>query len=291
MSKLSVIVPSRNEQFLVPTVNDLLHNATQEIEIIVVLEGYWPNPPLPDDKRLIILHRGQPMGMRAAINAAVAISTGEVLMKSDGHCSFAKGFDEVLKRDLADNWIVIPRRYSLNAEKWQADHKRPIRDYHYLCYPDPHKKHDGGMHGVEWPERTQERTDPKYDIDETMSFQGSCWVMRKSWFNRLGGLSEDPIYGASGWAQEPTELGNKTWLGGGAVMVNKKTWMSHLHKGKAYGRGYKLDEGIPGHNWAAGYWMNNQWLARVHDIEWLIDRFWPIPTWNENWQEHWRVNG
>lgn len=282
---LSCIIPNRNEQFAVKTVKDILQKAS-DVEVILVCDACWPTEPLPEDKRLIVLHSGAVLGMRKAINSAVAISKGDYLMKSDGHCLFAEGFDEVLKADCDDNWVVIPRRYSLDAENWQIQKRRPIRDYHYLCYPDPNKKHDGGMHGVEWPERTEARKDIL--IDDTLSFQGSCWFMKRSWFTEfLGGLAEDPIYGKSGWAQEPTEIGNKTWLGGGRVMVNKKTWYAHLHKGRAYGRGYDLDDKgvIEGHNYCAKYWMENRWKERVHDLEWLIERFSPIPTWPENWRE------
>ena len=119
MAKLSVIIPSRNELFLPQTVNDLLTKASGDVEVIAVLDGYWPDPPLPDNPNLILIHRGYPRGMRNAINSAASIASGKYLMKVDGHCMFAEGFDEVLKADMEDNWVVISRRYSLDAEKWQ----------------------------------------------------------------------------------------------------------------------------------------------------------------------------
>ncbi len=294
-SKVSVIIPSRNEIFLNKTIGGLLASAKGDIEIIAVLDGYWPSetkrsswstPVTIEDPRVIYLHLGKVVGMRKAINAGVAISRGEFVMKCDAHCLFDEGFDVKLSSDCAENWVIIPRRYSLDAENWKRDDNRPVRDYHYLCYPEPGKEHDEGMHGVEWLERGSERLDPKYDIDDTMSFQGSCWFMHKTWFNEfLKGMDENEIYG--GWAQEPTEIGNKTWLGGGEVKVNKKTWYAHLHKGKAYGRGFKWDEKqiIEGHNYAANYWMNNLWAERIHDIDWLVDKFKPVPTWPDNWKE------
>ena len=118
MSKLSVIVPSRNELFLPQTVKDLLTKALGEIEVIVVLDGYWPDPQLPDKDNLILPHRGQARGMRNAINSAPSIASGKYLMKCDGHCMFAEGFDEVLKADCDDDWVVIPRRKRLDAENW-----------------------------------------------------------------------------------------------------------------------------------------------------------------------------
>src|SRR5688572_5682458 len=111
MSTVSVIVPARNERFLGNTVSDLLRNAAESVEILVILDGYWPDPPLPADKRLKILHRGDAQGMRPAINAAVQMSTGQYLMKCDGHTMWPEGYDVQLKADyLADNWILTPRR-------------------------------------------------------------------------------------------------------------------------------------------------------------------------------------
>jgi len=282
MSKVSIIIPSRNEMFLPQTVNDLLSKGS-DVEVIAVLDGYWPDPPLQDDKRLVILHRGKAMGMRAAINAAANIASGKYLMKCDGHCMFSEGYDEVLQNDCDKDWVVIPARYSLDAENWVIeDNGKPRRDYHYLCYPDPNKPHDSGMHGVEWWSRGKELSDPKYDIDDNMSFQGSCWFMYKDYFhNFLHGMSE---VGYGNFTQEPQEIGLKAWLGGGAVKVNKKLWYAHLHKGKRYGRGYSQDrkEIVDGHLYSARYWMNNEWEKRVHDIDWLIEKFWPVPTWPED---------
>lgn len=283
MSKLSVIIPARNETFLQKTITDLFEKASGEIEVIAVLDGYWPNPQLIDRDNLILIHRGSPMGMRSGINSSVAIAKGDFIMKVDAHCMFAEGYDEVLKADCEDNWVVIPPRYSLNAENWKIEENgKPRRDYHYLCFPDPNKGEDKGMHGVEWWSRCKERFDSQYDIDDTMSAQGSCWFMKKSWFEKfLHGLSEE---GYGSFAQEFQEIGLKTWLGGGEIKVNKKTWYAHLHKGKTYSRMYPQNrrELINHINWSARYWMNNEWKDRVHDINWLIEKFWPVPTWPED---------
>lgn len=289
---LSVIIPARNEIFLNKTIQDLLEKSRGEIEVIAVLDGYWPQenirefwstPAIIEDPRVIYLHKGKAMGMRQAINSAASIAKGKYLMKVDAHCMFAEGYDEVLTKDCDENWVVIPSRYSLDPEHWAIeDNGKPRRDYHYLCYPDPNKEHDHGMHGVEWWSRGKERLDPKYDIDETMSFQGSCWLMHKRWFTDfLKGMNEE---GYGSFSQEPQETGNKTWLGGGKVMTNKKTWYAHLHKGSRYGRMYSISQSgiIEGHLYSAKFWMNNEWKDRIHDIDWLIERFWPVPTWPED---------
>ena len=288
MSKLSVLIPSRNEQFLPQTVADVLKNARGDIEVIVVLDGYWPNPPLPDDKRLILLHHGKAHGMRPAINAAVAVSRGQYLMKCDAHCAFGEGFDEILKADCADNWVVVPRRHRLEPEAWviQNDGKPPI-DAHYLSYPfeerDPRetvrKDKDIGIHGTPWNARTLARADVL--IDDEMSSQGSCWFTTRKYRDRLGDADVSK-YG--NFIQEFQELGLKVWLGGGEVKVNKKTWYAHLHKGQKYGRGYSMGASRhrEGKAFATRYWMLDQWEERKHDLRWLVEKFAPVPTWPED---------
>ncbi len=290
MSKVSIIIPSRNERFLAPTIENLLSAATGDIEVIAVLDGYWPDPQLPEDKRLIQLHRGTWTGMRPGINAAAGCARGDYLMKIDGHCSVPEGFDEILAADCEDNWIVVPRRYSLDPEAWEIKHDRPIVDAHYLSWPyaDPNDR-ACGLHGNIWNERGKEREDVL--IDDEMSSQGSCWFMsRKHWDGLIGPMEVDN-YGT--FAQEFQELGLKTWLSGGEVKVNKRCWYAHLHKGKTYGTGY----GFSNAQWRAwkeekekarlftiDHWMHDRWNEREHDLEWLIDRFWPVPGWPEDWR-------
>ncbi len=288
MSKVSVIIPSRNDNplnnksFLQNTVTDLLKNGG-DIEIIVVLDGYWPVPPLVGDKRLIQLHRGKPMGMRAAINAAVEIATGEWLMKTDDHCMFGENYDKILQEECDKNWVMIPRRYSLDGENWTRKNKSPV-DYMMIAYPWLHPE-NLGLHGKQWDQRRKERENIL--IDEDMSFQGSCWFMHTSHWNRIGGMSE---VGYETFMGEPQEIGFKTQLGPweGKVVRNKKTWYAHLHKGKQYGRGYFLSkaERERGNAYSFDFWWNNRWTERKHDLDWLIEKFMPIPEWESDWRKH-----
>lgn len=286
MSKVSVLIPSRNELFLTKTIEDVLNKAEGDVEVIVNIDEMWPLE-LVEDKRVTYLHPDTPQGMRAGINNCVKKSSGDYLLKTDGHCMFEQGYDITLKENMQDNWIVIPRRHSLDAENWAIQQNgKAGRDYHYLCFPDPTKGHDLGIHGVEWPERSRERRDnPIYDIDDTPSFQGSCWFMKREWFTDfLKGMNE---YGYGTFSQEPQEIGMKTWLGGGEIKVNKKLFYAHLHKGKQYGRMYHQDKGevVNGHNYSAWFWATNQWQDRIHDFKWFVEKFYPMPTWTPDWEK------
>lgn len=286
---VSIVIPSRNERFLSKTIQDLLQKAKGPIEIIAVLDGVWPSefknehystPAIIDDPRVMYLHRGAPQGMREGINAAVAVSKGQYILKSDGHCMFAEGYDMTLKADMDENWVVIPRRKRLDAEKWEIqDVGKPDVDYEYLASPA-----SDGVKGCIWTQRSIDRRDkPEYDIDENLSFQGSCWFTTRKHFDWLGGLSSE---GYGDFVREAQEIGLKTWLGGGKVMTNKKTWYAHLHKGKTYGRGYFLNSKSmnKGFKYCDEFWFGNRWEKgpgkRIYDLAWLIERFSPVPTWS-----------
>lgn len=286
---LSVIIPNRNSPYTSKTIQDVFEKATTNIEVIVNVDENWPDP-LVEDKRVIYIHPSQSRGMRWGINAAVSLAHGKYIMKTDDHCMFAPNFDKTLiENHLEDNWVQIPRRYSLDADNWKINETRPFRDYMYLTFPKQAGISDSGLRGTEWWDRQRTRTSPEYDIDDTVSMQGSCYFMTKNHFdNFLHGLSE---VGYGTFAQEAQEIGNKTWLGGGALKVNKKTWYAHLHKGKQHGRMYHVNrewnkEMFDGTNWSADYWMNNKWPERVHDFAWLVDEKFPdMPSWPSNWKE------
>lgn len=275
MSKVSIILPSRNEPFLLQTINAVLRNARGDIEVIAVLDGYWID--LPQDPRLVVLHRNKARGMRPGINAGVAAARGEWLLKLDAHCDVSEGFDLVLKAECEKNWIVVPRRMSLDPFNWKKEEngKSPV-DAHYLSNPFERPGDSScGLHGTVWNQRARQRTDIL--LDEEMSSQGSCWFMHRDHWARLGPM-EVAKYG--NFIQEFQELGLKTWLGGGKVMVNKKCHYLHWHKGK-HGRQYFISkkEMSDGADFAERYWMTNSWPERQHDLLWLIERFWPVPGW------------
>jgi glycosyltransferase involved in cell wall biosynthesis len=276
---LSIVIPTKTEIFLNKTIQEILDKAAGEVEIIVVLEGYWERPI--EDKRVNYIHR-EARGMRTSINQGVAVSRGDYIMKLDAHCMLDEGFDLKLIEDYEDGWVVIPRRKRLDAENWCIqDVGKPDVDYEFVGYPGD----DGIAKGIKGQVWTQRIVDRKHiQIDENMTFQGSCYFMNRKQWDWLGGLNP---YGYGEFVREAQEICLKTWLGGGKVMTNKKTWYAHLHKGKKMGRGYFINklEMTAGDKYCDDFWFNNRWEERIHDLSWLIERFWPVPTWPENYKE------
>jgi glycosyltransferase involved in cell wall biosynthesis len=283
VAKVSVLIPSRNERFLVPTVKDLLSKARGDVEVLVALDGYW-ELGLPADTRLKILHRGTAFGMRPAINALAQMATGDYLMKLDAHCMVDEGFDVKLVADYQeDNWVLVPRRYALDAEAWSFDTsngKYPI-DYHFLSTPvDTPGDSAPGFHGSAWTSRREARK--AHRIDDEMSSQGSCYFLSKRYWEKQIGPLDVAHYGS--FTNEFQEVGLRAWLSGGAVKVTKNTYYAHLRKGKRYGRGYSMEgcNHANGNAYCSWFWSHDaHFPGRVHGLQWLIEQFWPVPSWQD----------
>lgn len=217
---LSIILPSYKDPLLHKTIDSLLDNAEGEIEVIPVLDGYWTDKPIRDDKRIKIVHLGKNRGMRGAINAGVDVAMGKFLMRMDEHQMVGKGYDRILTETCQDNWIVTPRRYYLDPVKWEVMDK-PFEDHAKLVI-------QGGVKfsGERWESRNQATKDEM--ISETMAMQGSCWVMPHKWWDDVIGELQTEGYGPL--IQDSHEMVFKTWQAGGKLMVNRNTWHAHKHR-------------------------------------------------------------
>jgi glycosyltransferase involved in cell wall biosynthesis len=118
---LSVLIPARNEQFLARTIEDVLHNARADTEVIAVCDGNWPDPGVGQDPRVNLIYHHEPIGQRAATNEAARLSRARFVMKLDAHCAVGKGFDVKLMADCEPDWTVIPRMYNLHVFDWKCE--------------------------------------------------------------------------------------------------------------------------------------------------------------------------
>ena len=229
---LSCIIPSYKDPSIHKTIQSILDNAVGEVEVIAVLDGYWVE--IINDPRVKVLHLGRNRGMRGAINAGVAIAKGEYLMRTDEHCSFAKGFDKAIIDNMEDNWIVTPTRYELDVKRWKRMDIPPVNFTKLVIQNVGEGRKFTAM---PWKERDEEMKDVM--IGETMGMQGSCWFMKKSWWEKVIGELQTEGYGQL--IQDSTEMIFKTWKAGGKMMLNKLTWHSHRHRkfGRLHNNGTK----------------------------------------------------
>jgi glycosyltransferase involved in cell wall biosynthesis len=301
---LSAIIPSRNAPswpFLQRTVDDLFNKAAEEVEVIVILDGFRPDPPLKEQKNLTVVFHPEAQGMRQGINLGASIAKGKYIMKVDDHCMFDAGYDKALKENCDDNWLAVPSRFALHGEQWLEGKERPFKygpvEYLYLTFPYNLDDQFGfGFHGKKWRgeygltggyyAREKKRKDIR--IDDMLSFQGSCWFMHRKRFFENGCMQTEGYF----QHQEAQEMCFKVWLSdGGRCVINKKTWYAHLHKGSDYGRGYHMlkHHQIKSNIYSADTWMNNKWSGQTRPMKYVIDKFWPLEAWPEDWDnpKHW----
>jgi glycosyltransferase involved in cell wall biosynthesis len=248
---LSVVIPAYRDPLLHKTINSLLENAEGEIEVIPVLDGYWPEQPITSDKRVRILHLGKNRGMRGAINAGVAVAQGEFIMRSDQHCMFAKGYDKALIDDCQPNWIMTAKRYFLDPVKWECMDLDPVITEKLVI--------QGGMKfaGARWRSRDEKYKDR--ELVESMAMQGSMWVMPKAWWEKV--IVELQTEGYGQMYQDSHEMIFKTWKAGGRLIVSKKTWFAHKHRKFVQGRheGTKENPSLRGSNFESGQYALKVW--------------------------------
>ena len=215
---LSVIIPSFKDPLLIKTIDSILENAEGDIEIITILDGYWPSFELRQDPRVRYVHLGERVGMRRAINAGVKLARGEFIMRTDEHCMFAKGFDKIMTDSCQPNWIMTATRYFLDPIEWKV---MDIPPYVH----EKLKIRNGKFEGQRWPSRDKELKDEP--ITETMAMQGSFWIMPKKWWDEVIVELDSENYGEM--YQDQHEMIFKTWKAGGKMMLNKNTWFAHKH--------------------------------------------------------------
>jgi glycosyltransferase involved in cell wall biosynthesis len=295
MAKLSIIIPARNEPYLRQTVEDIFFNAAGEIEVLVMMDGWEPEEPLEVHSNLKVFYWSEPKGMRACVNELADQATGKYLMKVDAHCAFAEGFDEILKADMEDDWLVTPSRYRLNVKEWRR-YDEPI-EYLYVCYPyKPDKLYGAGFHGKKWigmdgigtnmgraefywPERNLNHV----KIDDIQTIQGSLWMCTRDHFMRID--KQDEVH--SFFFQEPQEMTFKTWMIGGRCIVNKNTWYAHWHKDIQSKYGMRKTQKHESERFSAWVWMNDKWpkIRKDRGIRWFVNsKFYPMPGWPATWE-------
>lgn len=297
MSKLSILIPARNEEFLSKTVDDLLEHIEGDTEIIVGLDGQWPAIGLVDDSRVRILYVPEAIGQRALTNQLARLSSAKYVMKVDAHCSFEQGFDVKMMADMQDDWTMVPIMKNLHAFDWVCldGHRRyqgpsgpcdvcgkpTIKDVVWIAKDSPKSKSyrfDKILHFQYFGEFSK-RPEGQGNITPSMSLQGSCFMMTRNKYWELDICDE--AHGS--WGQQGVEVACKTWLSGGQVMVNQKTWYAHMFRtqGGDFGFPYHLRGGEVEHarKYSRELWLENKWPKAIHDLQWLIDKFSPVPDW------------
>jgi hypothetical protein len=80
------------------------------------------------------------------------------------------------------------------------------------------------------------------------------------------------------------EVAMKSWLSGGRQVINKKTWFAHLFRTQTgFGFPYRISSSDQkkAREYSNKFWKGNKWPKQTRKLEWLIDRFGPLPGWHD----------
>lgn len=312
---LSIIIPARNEMFLTNTVADILKNIRGDTEIIVVLDGAWPTTPIPQHDKVTVLYYPESIGQRAAVNRGVKLSSAKYVMKLDAHCSFDEGFDVKMMADMQDDWTMVPLMKNLHVFDWvckkcgdrryqgpkptncskcdvenlvdvvvsqsdlSGDNKSEFEmDIVWRAKPSPNSTSYRFTKELRFKYFGEYKARQVGDLVESMSLQGSCFMATREKYWDLGLCDES--WGS--WGQQGTEVALKTWLSGGRVICNKKTWYAHLFRTQ---KGFTWPYPQPGKSQqnairiSQDLFFNNKWPKAKYPLDWLIKKFSPVPDW------------
>lgn len=310
MTDLSILIPSRNEQFLARTIQDILEHIRGDTEIVAVCDGVWPTPSVDDHPRVHLIYHPVPIGQRAATNEAARVSTAKYLMKLDAHSAVDEGFDEKLMApyesgELAGDVTTIPRMYNLHAFDWVCQ-SCGARTYQGPRRCEKCKGSEVTM-DIVWQPRWSRKTDfarfdhdlhfqywgsygkrpeAQGDLADVLCSVGACWFMPRARFLEIGGMDEAHGF----WGQYGVEVACKSWLSGGRQVVNKRTWFSHMFRTRPeFGFPYPISGGAQerAREYSRRMWNLEspsdlpRWDKAVRQLAWLVQHFAPVPDWPE----------
>lgn len=300
---LSILIPARSEMFLAKTVEGVLENIRGNTEVIVALDGEWSDPALKDDPRLTVIYFPESLGQRGATNQACRLSNAKYVMKLDAHCAVDEGFDVKLMDKMQDDWTIVPLMRNLHAFDWvcpkcqSRQYQGPSEKYKVCDKCGAERVREVVWRAKQSPRSTafcfdktlhfqyfnefKNRPEGQGEVTPTLSLQGSCFMLTRKKYWELDICDE----GHGSWGQQGVEVALKTWLSGGQVMCVQSTWYAHMFRtqGGDFSFPYHLSGSAveKARKYSQNLWLNNTWPLAKHDLQWILDKFYPVPYWHE----------
>ena len=306
---LSILIPSRHEEFLARTIQDVLENMSDQTEVIAVLDGESASPSIPQHPRVTVVYLPEAIGQRASTNLACRLSKAKYVCKIDAHTAYDKDWDikmfeayekvgddvtmvSTMRNLHAFDWVckcgfshyqdkgsICPQCSSSMKKKMVWQPRRGTRNYSYCFDSEPHFQYFRAF---------SERPEGKGDLTETMSLQGSAFMLTREKYWELDICDE--MFGS--WGSQGLEVAIKTWLSGGRVICNHKTWYAHMFRTKsANGFGFPYPQsGNQVNNakkMAKDLFFNNKWDKAIRPLSWLVEKFDPP---EQYWSKEDRLN-
>ena len=317
--RISVLIPARNEMFLKNTIEDILKNKRSSTEIIVGLDGQWANPSIIQHPDVNVIYVPQAIGQRAMTNMCAKIARGKYLIKCDAHCSFDEGFDIKLLQGFkqsGDDVVMVPVMRNLWAFDWvckkcgnswyqgptptyccsdkkgktkneECDSTVFERDVKWIGKTSPQSKsycfdsEPQFQYFGEWTKSSAYREQLKTGLTETMSLQGSFFMVTKENYWKLK-LSDEEF---GSWGSQGIEVASKMWLSGGRVLVNHNTWYAHMFRTQGGDFSFPYPQSNrqvqEAKKKAKELFFKGKFKNQTKPLSWLIDKFNPIKGWND----------
>lgn len=299
MYDLSILIPARNEVFLRNTVEDIQKNIRGNTEIIIVLDGEWADPGIEQADNVTIIYHPRSVGQRAATNEACKLSKAKYVMKADAHVAFDEGFDVKMMNLMEDDITMVPVMKNLHVFDW-------------VC-PEGHRRYQSGINicptcdkeceqEIIWqpkksPNSTsfcfdqtlhfqyfnsfKKRPEGQGDLTETMSIQGSCFMLTRKKYWELNICDE--AFGS--WGQQGVEVACKTWFSGGRVVCNQTTWYAHYFRTGTLSFPYPNPESEieKARQRSRDMFLHGTWPGSMpgRNVEWLLKKFYPVEYWHD----------
>jgi hypothetical protein len=230
-------------------------------------------------------------------NKLARLSKAKYLMKVDAHCAFDEGFDTKLMADMHDDWTVAPTMKNLHAFDWvcKNGHRRyqgpsgpctecgepTTRDILWRAKPSPNSTSYRFDRTLKFQYFGEYKAKQQGDLVESMSLQGSCFMLTRDKYWELNICDE----AAGSWGHQGSEVALKTWLSGGRVIINTKTWYGHMFRtqGGDFGFPWPAREGEieKARQHFRDIFLNDNWPLAKHKLSWLVDKFGPVPDWHD----------
>lgn len=306
---LSILIPARNEMFLARTIQDILEHKEGKTEVIAVLDGQWAEPGIPDHPDVTVVYLSESIGQRAATNLACRLSDAKYVAKSDAHVSFSQGFDVELMKTMEghDDWTIVPTMRNLHAFNWVCEKghtryqgpsgnckecgKPTTRDVVWIAKESPqsnsfrfdHTLHFQYFNDYAKRDEFKRGVNGDTEMNYTMSLQGSFFMLTRDKYWELNICDE--AHGS--WGQQGVEVACKTWLSGGEVVVDRRAYYAHMFRtqGGDFGFPYPLSgqDVEKARKHSRDLWLNGGFKGK-YDLQWLIDKFSPVPDWEASKQ-------
>jgi hypothetical protein len=195
------------------------------------------------------------VGQRRALNEVVHTLSEKYLFKIDAHCLMSKGWD--------DNFIQHGGKDDILIARFRSRKHNGTHDYFYI---------DKDFATQEW----KPYHGWKEEGGETMSMSGTAWFMHRSMYDWIRGHDESLGF----WGNCGVEMALKAWLSGKRVILDRSVVCWHHYKSKFNysSKGFNLQKG---RRQLQRMVRNRKLPHQKYGMDWLLERFKPVPTWQE----------